>query len=62
VDSRNAAPGGDGMSVSSSSVETHMGSEAISKRIDGMVLGGNTKTQRKKTSKTQSKMLLEGGR
>jgi RNA polymerase II-associated protein 2 len=60
VDSRNAGPGEDGMSVSSTSVETHMSSEVTAKRIDDIVFGENTKTQKKKTSKTQSKMLKEG--
>jgi RNA polymerase II-associated protein 2 len=59
VDSRNAGPGEDGTSLSST-VETHTSSEVIAKGIDGVVFGENTKTRKKKTPKTQSKMLKEG--
>ncbi|KAK3137576.1 hypothetical protein QOZ80_5BG0454170 [Eleusine coracana subsp. coracana] len=59
LDSRNAAPDKDGMSTSSSSVETHVNSEVIVKRMGDMVISENTKTQKKKTTKTQSKVLKE---
>ncbi|XP_062180420.1 putative RNA polymerase II subunit B1 CTD phosphatase RPAP2 homolog [Phragmites australis] len=59
VDSRNAAPGEDGMPISSSSVETHVSSEVIAKKMGNMILSEDTKTQRKKTSKTPSKMLKQ---
>ncbi|GJM94512.1 hypothetical protein PR202_ga11160 [Eleusine coracana subsp. coracana] len=59
LDSRNAAPDKDGMSTSSSSVETHVSSEVIAKRMGDMFISENTKTQKKKTTKTQSKMLKE---
>lgn len=59
LDSRNAAPNKDVMSISSSSVEATLSSEGITKRMGDMVLSENTKTQKKKTTTTQSKTLKE---
>ncbi|XP_066367024.1 putative RNA polymerase II subunit B1 CTD phosphatase RPAP2 homolog [Miscanthus floridulus] len=57
VDLRTAAPGEDGMRSSPSLVETHVSSEVIAERMGDLVLGENTKTPRKKKTKTPSKML-----
>ncbi|KAL6607887.1 hypothetical protein ACP70R_040950 [Stipagrostis hirtigluma subsp. patula] len=57
--SGNATPGEDAMSIASSSVESHVSSEVIAKKMDNMVLSEKTKTQRKKTTKTPSKMLKQ---
>ncbi|CAN6349621.1 unnamed protein product [Urochloa humidicola] len=59
VDCRNAAPAEDGMASSSPSVETHVSSEVIAEKMGNMVIGENSKTPRKKTTKTPSKMLKQ---
>uniref|UniRef100_K3Z4X9 RNA polymerase II subunit B1 CTD phosphatase RPAP2 homolog n=1 Tax=Setaria italica TaxID=4555 RepID=K3Z4X9_SETIT len=59
VDCRNAAPGEDGMAGSSPSAETHVSSEVIAEKMGNMVLSENTKTPRKMTTKTPSKMLKQ---
>ena len=59
VDSRNAAPGEDGMASTSPSVETHVSSEVIAEKMANMVLSDNTKPPRKETTKTPSKMLKQ---
>ena len=59
VDSRNAAPGEDGMASTSPSVETHVSSEVIAEKMGNMVLSDNTKPPRKETTKTPSKMLKQ---
>jgi len=59
VDSRNAAPGEDGMVSTSPSVETHVSSEVIAEKMANMVLSDNTKPPRKETTKTPSKMLKQ---
>lgn len=57
MDYGTAAPCEDGMTSSPSLVETHMSSEVIAERMGSLVLGENTKTPRKKKTKTPSKML-----
>jgi len=59
VDSRNAAPGEDGMASTSPSVETHVSSEVIAEKMVNMALSDNTKPPRKETTKTPSKMLKQ---
>ena len=59
VDSRNAAPGEDGMVSTSPSVETHVSSEVIAEKMGNMALSDNTKPPRKETTKTPSKMLKQ---
>ncbi|KAG2616225.1 hypothetical protein PVAP13_3NG183884 [Panicum virgatum] len=59
VDSRNAAPGEDGMVGTSPSVETHVSSEVIAEKMGNMALSDNTKPPRKETTKTPSKMLKQ---
>ncbi|CAL5097111.1 unnamed protein product [Urochloa decumbens] len=60
MDCRSAAPGEDGMASSSpSDVETHVSSEVIAEKMGNMVISENTKTSRKKTTKTPSKTLKQ---
>jgi hypothetical protein len=47
------------MAGSSLSVEAHMSSEVITEKMGNMVLSENTKTPRKKTTATSSKMLKQ---
>lgn len=57
MDYRTCAPSEDGMTSSPSLVKTHVSSEVIVERMGSLVLGENTRTPRKKKTKTPSKML-----
>ncbi|KAF0923132.1 hypothetical protein E2562_003349 [Oryza meyeriana var. granulata] len=59
VDSRNASSGGYGTVIPSSSVDTPVRSEAISEKLDHMVLCENTTTKKKEATKTPLKMFKQ---